>query len=284
MSNKPSNFDEFLKRLEAYGYSISKRGKNIRFHSPEQKNPIRFSSLKDDYTEVAIHERIDGTRVVKTKNKIEKDTNFSQETKMNFTPKEPFKVTLLIDVENSIKAKNSHRYEQWAKIFNLKQAAQTLIYLQENNLDEYEKLEEKSAQTTKEFHQLSGSIKEVESKINDIKELQRHIKNYGKTRDIYADYRKAGYNKKYLVEHEGDIILHQAAKKYFDKIGLKKIPTIKTLQTEYATLVSKKKSLYNAYRITKEEVKNLTTVKSNTDRLLKYSENERHIKTNKNRE
>ncbi len=32
----------------------------------------------------------------------------------------------------------------------------------------------------------------------------------------------AGYSKNFLAEHEADILLHKAAKKAFDELGLKK--------------------------------------------------------------
>ena len=37
---------------------------------------------------------------------------------------------------------------------------------------------------------------------------------------------ESGYSKKYLAEHEADILLHKAAKRAFDELGLKKLPTI----------------------------------------------------------
>lgn len=55
-------------------------------------------------------------------------------------------------------------------------------------------------------------------------------------------YRKAGYSKKFLAEHEADILLHKAAKKAFDEMGIKKLPTVKSLQAEYAELLAEKKS------------------------------------------
>ena len=51
--------------------------------------------------------------------------------------------------------------------------------------------------------------------------MKTHIINYSKTRDVYVAYRKAGYSKKFKAEHESDILLHQAAKKFFDESGLK---------------------------------------------------------------
>lgn len=98
--------------------------------------------------------------------------------------------------------------------------------------------------------------------------MQKHISNYSKTRDVYVKYREAGYSKKFRAEHEGDIILHQAAKEAFEQLGLKKLPTIKTLQTEYATLSSEKKKLYADYKTAKEKMVSYANAKANADQLL----------------
>lgn len=261
----PSDFDEFLREIKSAGY-IVKQGKNLTFNKPSFDRAIRCNSLKGNYTEEAIQKRLEDNKNILSKEPTENKMFFYNET---------VKVNLLIDVENSIKAKNSPGYEQWAKIFNLKQAAQTLIFLQENKLDEYEKLEEKIKQTTEKFNELSDEIKATESEISKINTIQRHIGNYRKTRDVYTEYRKAGYSKKSLSEHEGDIILHKAAKKAFDDLGIKKLPSIKELQTEYTVLKSKKSRLYNEYRQSKTDLKNLSAAKANTDRLLQYSEKEK---------
>ena len=88
-------------------------------------------------------------------------------------------------------------------------------------------------------------------------------------------YRKSGYSKKYLAEHERDIILHKAAKKAFDEFGLKKLPTVKGLQTEYAELLTQKKAAYAEYRTARDEMKELLIHKANVEQILgKEPENE----------
>ena len=52
-------------------------------------------------------------------------------------------------------------------------------------------------------------------------------------------YKLIVYSKKYLAEHEPDILLHRAAKKAFNENGLKKLPTVKSLKEEYARLYIK---------------------------------------------
>ena len=94
------------------------------------------------------------------------------------------------------------------------------------------------------------------------------IVGYAKTRDTYVAYRKAGYSKNFLAEHESEITIHKAAKNYFDGLGFKKLPTIKALNTEYAELLAEKKAAYADYRKAREEMKELLTAKANIDRIL----------------
>lgn len=99
-------------------------------------------------------------------------------------------------------------------------------------------------------------------------ELQKQIVNYAKTRAVYVEYRKAGYSKKFRAEHEADILLHQAAKKYFDSIGITKLPSVKSLREEYAGLLEQKRKAYAAYKQARSDMKELHNIKANVDYLL----------------
>lgn len=65
--------------------------------------------------------------------------------------------------------------------------------------------------------------------------------------------------KKFREEHEEEILLHQAAKNAFDEMGVKKLPKVKELQTEYAKLLEEKKKTYAEYRHSREEMRELLT-------------------------
>ena len=80
---------------------------------------------------------------------------------------------------------------------------------------------------------------------------------------------RQGYSKKFREEHEEEILLHQAAKNAFDEMGVKKLPKVKELQTEYAKLLEEKKKTYAEYRRSREEMRELLTAKANVDRVLK---------------
>ena len=57
-------------------------------------------------------------------------------------------------------------------------------------------------------------------------------------------------------------MLHQAAKEAFNELNVKKLPTIKELQTEYAQLLADKKKAYGEYRQARAAMRELLTVKT----------------------
>ena len=81
-----------ISRLQAAGYEI-KPGKYVSCRAPGQERFTRLKTLGADYTEEAIRERIAGRR-----------------TKAAKAPREQRGVSLLIDIENSIKAAQSRGY------------------------------------------------------------------------------------------------------------------------------------------------------------------------------
>ena len=115
-------------------------------------------------------------------------------------------------------------------------------------------------------------------------QTREHIVNYAKTRDTYVAYRKAGYSKKFLAEHESEITIHKAAKNYFDGLGFKKLPTIKALNTEYAELLAEKKAAYADYRKAREEMKELLTAKANIDRILELDKEQEEANERREKE
>ena len=145
-----SSFEELLSRLQAAGYEI-KPGKYVSCRAPGQERFTRLKTLGADYTEEAIRERIEGRR-----------------TRAAKAPKRETGVSLLIDIENSIKAAQSRGYEQWAKIHNLKQAAKTLNFLTEHQISQYEDLTAKIEEVQTEIEKAGDALKEVEKRLADM--------------------------------------------------------------------------------------------------------------------
>jgi hypothetical protein len=267
LDQKPAAFEDFLGLLREAGCSVMDGGKHLKFLAPhvdglpDQEKPMRCDTLRGGYTEQAIRERIAGLRVHSSAGRAP-DSFISN------------KPSLLIDIQAKMREGKGPGYERWAKLHNLKQMAQTLIYLQEKGLDNYAALKEKTAAATARFNGLSSRIKELETVLTANAELQKHIINYSKTRQAYIDYRKAGYSQKFKNIHAEDILLHQTAKKHFDGLGLKKLPSIKSLRADYAPVLEEKKKAYREYRQAKSEMRELLTARTNVDRLLNITDSQ----------
>ncbi|NCD03524.1 MAG: relaxase [Clostridia bacterium] len=266
LREKTESWEALIKRLQEQGYEY-KNGKHPALKGKGQRAFIRFRSMGEGYTEEEIRAVISGR--VQPERRKPKDNRTHQEKKG---------INLLIDIQAKLLAGKGVGYERWAKVFNLKQASMTLLKLQENNIQSYAELVEKTDAITKKADELSARIKADEAKLAEIAVLKTHIINYAKTRAVYVEYRKAGYSSKFFEAHRTDIQLHKAAKEAFNQMNIQKLPTVKSLQEQYSQVLEEKKKLYGEYRPAREDMKEWQLVKANTERILNIERTEKETK------
>ena len=177
-------------------------------------------------------------------------------------------LSLLIDIQEKIREGKGGGYTHWAKVFNVKQMAQTILYLQEHEFESFEQLDAATNEIIKRFHEVSVELKYLEKQLGDSKELKKQIINYSKTRDIYVEYRKAGYSKKFLEAHREDIQMHKAAKELFDKLSVSRIPRVKELNQQISESYDKRRNIMEEYYQLKEEMRKMVVVRENVRRIL----------------
>ena len=245
-----SSFEELLQRLQAAGYEI-KPGKYVSCRAPGQERFTRLKTLGADYTEEAIRERIAGRRAKAAK-----------------APREQRGVSLLIDIENSIKAAQSKGYEQWAKIHNLKQAAKTMNFLTEHKIEQYADLVSRIEEMAAESGQAADALKNAEKRLAEMAVLIKNVSTYQKTKPVYDAYRKARNREKYRAGQEQAIILHEAAARSLKAAGIAKLPNLAALQSEYEALQAQKEALYADYGKLKKKVREYDIIKQNIDSIL----------------
>ena len=176
--------------------------------------------------------------------------------------------SLLIDIQAKLAEGKGAGYERWAKVFNLKQMAQTINFLKENGDMDFDELSRRAEAASEKCSALTEKLKTTEARMSEVEELKKQVINYLWTREAFRAYKASGYSKRYLAEHEQEILLHRAAKKHFNGRGLKKLPTVKALQAEYAALLAEKRATYPAYREARAEMKKLLTYRANAEAIL----------------
>ncbi len=249
ISMMPKDFDAFLSFMKERDYEI-KVGKHIAFKKKEQKKFIRLRSLGEGYSENDIRLSI-----------AEKRTRPSK-TKQNE------KTSLLIDVQKKINEGKGQGYANWAKVFNLKQMAKTVMFLQVNDFENLEKLSDDISVLSQEISDIKSEIKNLETCLTELSTLKTQIINYAKTREVFEQYKASGYSKIFFAEHEGEIILHRAAKKTFDELSIKKLPSVKSINKEFDEVLRKKKVLYSQYHPLKEKHREMLKHRANIQSIL----------------
>lgn len=257
LSKKPCDFNAFLTLLRDNGVEVKQRGNTISIRLGDEGRFVRFSSLGEGYSEACLTAVIAGEKEHKPRKKdvLHDDT----------------RIDLLSRIDNKIQS-SSGGYKQWASVFKAKQLAKTMMYLQEHNLVDYNELKANCDSLAERYNTLSSQIKSAEARMAEIDSLKKQILTYHKTKDVFAGYKASKYSKKYYSEHEADILLHRAAKKCFNDLGLKKLPTIKSLQEEFSRLLSVKREVYPELKRVREEMKELLTVRANVERMLDTNE------------
>ena len=234
---------------------LLKQGQHLALKASGQQKFTRLRSLGEGYSEDELRSAILGKTVHTPKVKRPYRKN-------------PDKINLLVDIQARLQAGKGPGYERWAKVFNLKQMAQTINFLTENNITDYEKLVEKTKAATDRYHELSQQIKDLEKRMAEITELKKHIINYSRTKDVFTAYRESGFSAKYFESNTENILLHQSAKQGFDSISSSKIPSIRDLQDEFNKCLDSKKVILKDYVKQKNLMKESLTVQSNVDHLF----------------
>ena len=243
------DFDDFIRLMQESGYEV-KSGKYISFRAEGQERFTRTKTIGENYTEERIRERI--------------SRDFGRKL-----PTECKGVSLIIDIENSIKAQQSKGYEHWAKVNNLKEAAKTLNYLTENNLLQYSDLESKVAELSTAFSANTESLKEVEDRLREIQPIIKNLDNYRKLRPVWEEYSNARHKPVFREKHQAELMIFESSRKALrEHYGERKWDSLKELQAERDKLTAEQTALYAARDKLKKQIKEVETVKRNVDRIL----------------
>ena len=146
LAERPADLDEFLNLMKRAGYEVKTvRGGGISFRltgqGQERFTRLRASTLGDGYDLQDVLAAIEGK---------EKGPGHSER-----------KISLAVDIQAKLAAGKGPGYERWAKVFNIKQMAAALAYIQDNGLTDYEQLAQKATEAAR--HRFGAAINDIVS-------------------------------------------------------------------------------------------------------------------------
>ena len=253
------DWDEFLKLMQEAGYEI-KPGKYISFRAEGQERFTRAKTIGENYTEERLKERIAGRNPRKQRMQTERKG-----------------ISLIIDIQNSIKAQESKGYAHWAKIHNLQEAARTINYLTENGLLRYADLEAKVEDIHSSYERTGKELITVEARLREVQPLIKNISNYHRLKPVYEAYQRAKDKAAFRSSHEAELVIFEAARSTLLAIqGDAKLPSLKSLRAEHEQLTQEQQRLYEERANLKRQVNQINNIKVNVDSYLSLFSSQKH--------
>ena len=274
-------FEDFSGKLLQQGVTVKESRGRLSYLTPDRTKPITARKLGDDFDRAAILETLtinaqNAARAAETPTpKQEYPRSIKdrlQRNKAAINAPKNDGVQRMVDREAKRAEGKGIGYDRWAAVHNLKQMAATVSVYEESGFSSPEELEAALAAASAGLHETTGKLKAVESTLREKKDLQKQLLAYIKTkpaRDGLRAQKTEKARRAYREQHESDFIIAESAARYFKAQGITKLPSSKTLQAEIEQLTKEKNALYNEYREKKANVRELQTVKSNLDKILR---------------
>ncbi len=250
------SFEDFSDRLlQQYGITVKKSRGRLSYLPAGRKKFIRAHSLGDKFEKelvlAALQENTERKRTIQFKSD---------------------RIGKLVDIQAKLKQGEGIGYERWAKKYNLKAMAQTLILLQENGLLNEDALDQRIAELDTKFHESLTVVKDLEGRMKANKELRYHVAAYTSTKNIAQQLKAAKQPTAFEEQHRAELTAYRAATAYFKANNITKLASPKKLEAEYAQLASEEAKFYEQYKEAKEELFKLKTAKQNVASFFREEE------------
>ena len=279
-----ASFEDFSSLLLREGVTVKESRGRLSYLTPDRTKPITARKLGDDFDRAAVFAVLaqNAARAAPQPEAIEEHQDHAESPlQAGKAPKNAPKqdgLQRLVDIQKKLSEGKGRGYEQWAKLYNLKQAAKTLSVYQEYGFSSPDELDAALTAAYADLQESSSRLKELETTLREKKELQRQVLAYAKTKPTREGLKKIKAEKDraaYRQHNESDFIIAEAAARYFKARGITKLPARKDLQAEIERLTVRQNTGYNEYREKKERVKELQTVKRNIEQMLRRNEPQR---------
>ena len=253
---RATSFEDFSDRLlQQYGIAVKESRGRLSYLPSGRTKFIRAKHLGDKFDKAAVLATLQANAERKPKAQFKQDT-----------------IGKLIDIQAKLAAGKGTGYERWAKKYNLKAMAQTLILLQEKDLLNEDALNQRIAELETKYHDALAVVKDLEGRMKFSKELRYHIAAYTSTKNVAQQLKTAKRPAAFEEQHRAELTAYRAAAAYFKANNLTKLPSPKKLEAEYAQLASEKAKFYEQYKESKEELLKLKTAKQNVASFFREEE------------
>ena len=253
---KAASLEEFSDLLlQEYGIALTESRGRFSYRTADRTKPITSRKLGDDFSK-------ENVLAVLAQNAERQKTAALHRTDPN-----PDKVSRLIDIQAKLAAGKGAGYERWAKVFNLKQLPKSAALLFEHEVHTETELLDKISRFKAESSESLAVVKDLEIRIDENRELSRHVSAYIQNRKFAQQAKAAKDPETFWEQHRAELTAYQAAAVYFKAHNITKLPSLKQLKAEREELISEKAQFYQKYRDAHKAWLDLATAQQNLEAL-----------------
>lgn len=268
-----ADWDEFITIMELNGCDCERNPNGmLKFKLLGQERFIRIARLGEKYTEEMIRNRI---LRKDTKRSLNQDAQNIQNRKSTKYKKQG--ISLLIDLQNNYKARQSIGYKNALEVSNVNQLFKTISFLEQNHLTTYEDFEKRYFYVKKQYDEIRKEKRLLEEKIEAVSEKLHYCQNFFK---VAKDARIAMRNPEKANQYKNEIAIYNACLKYFKQNGISiKEIQLKELWAQRQMLTAEVDQKSSVLKGIRNEMKELNVIKSNIDITLGNADASTHDRT-----
>lgn len=284
--SQADSLDELTNLLLQQGVALKESRGRFSYLSADRTKPITGKKLGDAFVREAVLDQLaKNARTESDSGRIEPEqTAEAQKPMTPITVKEPIpvqtqkpmvsrkqdndEVQRLVDIDKKMEEGKGKAYENWAKVFNIDQMGKTMSYMSLHGIKTYDQLNARFDAAENRKSDLAHQLNDISDQIREKKEFKKCVQHYRNYKELYRqwDEMKPGKRKDdFYNTHSAEIILFEAAMKYFKYHEIKSLPSTAKLQAEIDDLFEQIAALNPEYQAAKKEAKELRTVKNNID-------------------
>lgn len=192
---------------------------------------------------------------------VERNVRYKEDPMLIFTTRT--RLRLVVDLQENVKAQESMAYALKVKISNLQKMAETLVWVQENNINDLAELNDlcKTAQANAQaaYERLS----QAEDELYKTNEQIHYAGQYLSTKEVQQQFTKAIFKKKFRAEHSKELDAYVESVKYFREENDGKLPSLKSLKKRKEKLTQEIAERKKAYAPLRKESRRLEIASDN---------------------
>lgn len=270
------SFEDFQSQLfEKYKITVIEKRGRYSYHLPEREKNISERSLGTHYGKEYLSS-IYGTKTKSITPEMppmrEYDPTYDYQVDPIAILYIRSNLRLVTDLQTCVKAQQSQAYAHKVKLTNLKQMAETIVYVQEHGYDTRDNLQKQYKDILSKGQSAKSALNAVSAELKVTNIQLKHLGSYYANRRIHNQMTKALNKKKFRQEHAKELAIYKESKEWLEgQFPDGTFPTVKELQIKKEALENRKATLQSNYDYYRDYEKDLKTVTFNVDEILGYN-------------